>query len=238
MAVKEYKYRKHSDKQRTMILETAKQLFMENEIKDVSMAQIAEACGITRATLYRYFENRDAVVWEIYISYGERMMDILWGKIRGKKVSAYEKIAVYLRGMVDMYLEMPEFYKFFFHFSKEYLSNQIYPDTEYTRELYAETGLTSGSTVAYITEDFADGSVREGLDGRAVGVAVVYGAFGALQIICGNSDVIPLKYGVDAVKVLVSAMENILIGLKHEAYHSQLAEHIWDDLKTDEKGEM
>lgn len=51
MAVREYKYVKHSDKQRAMILETAKRLFMENEIKDITMAQIAKECGITRATV-------------------------------------------------------------------------------------------------------------------------------------------------------------------------------------------
>lgn len=85
MTAKEYKYIKHSDKQRAMILETAKKLFMENEIKDVSMTQIARECGITRATLYRYFENKDAVVWEIYISFGKKWMDTLWGEIHGKK---------------------------------------------------------------------------------------------------------------------------------------------------------
>lgn len=230
MAAKEYKYVKHSDKQRMMILEVAKQLFMENEIKDISMARIAKECGITRATLYHYFENKDAIVWEIYISFGKKWMDVLWGKIRNKEVSTYEKIAVYLRGMIDTYIEMPEFYKFFFHFGKEYLYNQMYPDTVYTRELYETTGLTSGSTVGFLIENFDDGSIREGVDKKTAGIAVVYGAFGMLQTICGNSDAIPLKYGVAPIKVLINAMDNILVGLKNENYHSDLVEHIWDGI--------
>ena len=70
--MKEHKYVKHSDKQRFLILETAEQLFMEYEIKEISMSRIAQECGITRATLYRYFENRDEIVWEIYIHFSEK----------------------------------------------------------------------------------------------------------------------------------------------------------------------
>ena len=35
--MQEYKYVKHSDKQRAFILEKAKELFLEQDIKDVSM---------------------------------------------------------------------------------------------------------------------------------------------------------------------------------------------------------
>lgn len=231
MTAKEYKYIKHSDKQRTMILETAKKLFMENEIKDVSMAQIARECGITRATLYRYFENKDAVVWEIYISFSQKWMDTLWGKTKGKKLSTYEKMAVYLRQMLSMLIETPEFYKFFFHFSKEYLNNQMYSDTVYGKELFKNTGLAAGSTVAFMIEDFEDGSMREGLDAKTTGISVAYGAFGFIRIVYDNMDSIPLKYGVSPMQVLMDGMKNMLVAIKREGYHSELAEHIWDDLE-------
>ncbi len=93
MAAKEYKYVKHSDKQRAMILETAERLFMENEIKDISMAQIAKECCITRATLYRYFENKDAIVWEIYISFNKITAEKAQQMQRKKRLSAYERIS-------------------------------------------------------------------------------------------------------------------------------------------------
>lgn len=232
MMAKEYKYIKHSDKQHAMILETAKKLFMENEIKDVSMTQIAKECGITRATLYRYFENKDAVVWEIYISFGKKWMDTLWGEIHGKKVSTYEKMAVYLRGMLDVFIEMPEFYKFFFHFSKEYLNNQMYSDTVYGKELFKNTGLAAGSTVAFMIEDFEDGSMREGLDAKTTGISVAYGAIGFIRVVCDNMDSIPLKYGVSPIQVLVDGMKNMLVAIKRDDYQSEFAENIWDDLKV------
>lgn len=231
MAAKEYKYVKHSDKQRALILETAERLFMENEIKDISMAQIAKECCITRATLYRYFENKDAIVWEIYISFNKITAEKAQQMQRKKRLSAYERIAMHLRGMLDIFIEMPEFYKFFFHFSKEYLNNQMYPDTIYTRELFETTGVTSGSTVAYMIENFDDGSIREGLDPKTTGVSIAYGAFGLIQVIYNNKDSIPLKYGISPVRVLVNGMKNMLVALKREGYHSEFAEHIWDDIE-------
>ncbi len=231
MAVREYKYVKHSDKQRAMILETAKRLFMENEIKDITMAQIAKECGITRATLYKYFENKDAVVWDIYVSFSEITIGKIQKKISEEALSAYERIAVYLRGLLDIFIEMPEFYKFFSHFSKEYLNNQMYPDTIYTRELFEKTGLTSGSIVAYIIENFDDASIREGIDPKTTGVSIAYGAFGFIQVIYNNQASIPLKYGISPVRVLVNGMKNMLVAVKREGYHSELAEHIWDDIE-------
>lgn len=43
------------------ILDAAGQLFTRREAADVGMNEIARAAGCSRATLYRYFENREAL---------------------------------------------------------------------------------------------------------------------------------------------------------------------------------
>ncbi len=43
------------------ILDSAAQLFVEKGVNTVGMAEIASAAGCSRATLYRYFENRQAL---------------------------------------------------------------------------------------------------------------------------------------------------------------------------------
>ena len=50
------------------ILDAAGQLFAEKEAATVGMHEIASAAGCSRATLYRYFENRDA----LYTAYVHR----------------------------------------------------------------------------------------------------------------------------------------------------------------------
>lgn len=50
------------------ILDAADQLFAEQDAATVGMLEIARAAGCSRATLYRYFENRDA----LYLAYVHR----------------------------------------------------------------------------------------------------------------------------------------------------------------------
>lgn len=50
------------------ILDAAGELFAEQEAATVGMHEIASAAGCSRATLYRYFENRDA----LYTAYVHR----------------------------------------------------------------------------------------------------------------------------------------------------------------------
>jgi AcrR family transcriptional regulator len=51
------------------ILDAAGELFAQNDVGNVGMNDIARAAGCSRPTLYRYFENRDAV-YAAYISRG------------------------------------------------------------------------------------------------------------------------------------------------------------------------
>ena len=179
-----------------------------------------------RATVYRYFENRDAIAWEIYIDFNKQVNQMQREKFRDRKLSTYEKIALFLQNMTDVFAELPDYYKFFFHFSKEYLNNKLYPDTPYTKELYETTGLTSGSTVAFLMENFHDGSVREDLDGKEFCVSLVYGTLGAIQIVNNNRDSLPLKYDLSALQVLKGILRGYLEAAKNDGYQSELVQNL------------
>jgi AcrR family transcriptional regulator len=55
-----------SDEQRIAILDAAEALFLESGIEKTSMGDLAEKAGINRATLYRYFANREDVAIEVF----------------------------------------------------------------------------------------------------------------------------------------------------------------------------
>ncbi|WP_330228019.1 TetR/AcrR family transcriptional regulator [Nocardia sp. NBC_00508] len=50
------------------ILDAVRALFIDNGVSGVGMAEVAEAAGCSRATLYRYFENRQA----LYVAFAGR----------------------------------------------------------------------------------------------------------------------------------------------------------------------
>ena len=59
------------------ILQIAEKLFLAHGIEKTPMTEIAREAGITKATLYRYFPNREEIAVQILIVMLERMMDVL-----------------------------------------------------------------------------------------------------------------------------------------------------------------
>jgi AcrR family transcriptional regulator len=50
------------------ILDAVRMLFLEKSVSGVGMAEVADAAGCSRATLYRYFDNRQA----LYVAFAGR----------------------------------------------------------------------------------------------------------------------------------------------------------------------
>jgi AcrR family transcriptional regulator len=55
---------KHAD-QRMRLLTQARRLIANQGFKETSMSQIAEACEVTKATLYHYFDSKEAILLAI-----------------------------------------------------------------------------------------------------------------------------------------------------------------------------
>ena len=72
------------DKRKHEILEKSLELFTREGYDDVTFQKIADACGITRTTLYIYFKNKKEIfTWSIKQMTGElesRLMEILGDK--------------------------------------------------------------------------------------------------------------------------------------------------------------
>jgi AcrR family transcriptional regulator len=65
------------------ILDAAAHLFTRSDAASVAMFDVAKAAGCSRATLYRYFENRDALYTAYVHREARRMFRELGGRITG-----------------------------------------------------------------------------------------------------------------------------------------------------------
>jgi AcrR family transcriptional regulator len=71
------------------ILDAAGELFAQQEAATVGMNEIASAAGCSRATLYRYFENRDAL-YTAYVhreAYRDRLIEGMMASMRNVRQS-------------------------------------------------------------------------------------------------------------------------------------------------------
>jgi TetR/AcrR family transcriptional regulator len=61
------------DAKRRSILDHATRLFAERGYARASMAEIAEACGSSKALLYHYYENKEQLLYDILLAHFERI---------------------------------------------------------------------------------------------------------------------------------------------------------------------
>ncbi|GAB6888690.1 hypothetical protein JCM13304A_21890 [Desulfothermus okinawensis JCM 13304] len=89
------------EKRRELILEAATHLFSTRNFSEIGMRDIAEEAGISPASIYRYFPNRDAILLEVL---GQ---DINEGRLRQLKrleegANSLEEFAI---GIVDFFFD-------------------------------------------------------------------------------------------------------------------------------------
>jgi AcrR family transcriptional regulator len=65
------------------ILEAAREVFARDGIRGARMGKIAEAAGCSRATLYRYFPNKEALLHAYMVRVAKDFGEVLDSKLRG-----------------------------------------------------------------------------------------------------------------------------------------------------------
>lgn len=68
---------KDHDTKRGHILKTAARVFAEEGYARASMAEVARACGISKANIYHYYDSKDALLFDILDSYLRTLRDRL-----------------------------------------------------------------------------------------------------------------------------------------------------------------
>ena len=63
------------DEKRSQILKSAARFFAEEGYHGASMAQIASACGFSKANLYHYYDGKDALLYDLLEAYLSGLAD-------------------------------------------------------------------------------------------------------------------------------------------------------------------
>ncbi len=100
---------------RERMLETGLRMFGENGIEAVRMQDVADACGLGIATLYRYFNNKLEFViaigarkWEDYF----QVVEAEYVRRGGELMNAAEELEFYLSSYILLYREHKDVLRF------------------------------------------------------------------------------------------------------------------------------
>jgi AcrR family transcriptional regulator len=108
------------DEQRENILQAAETLFLQNGLENTSMIDITRQAGITRATLYRYFQNRDEIAVQIQM----RMMGKIQAVLPGEGLpSTLEEHRQGAQQVIRNFDRLRDAYRYIGMFDRIYLDN-------------------------------------------------------------------------------------------------------------------
>ncbi|HOG51785.1 MAG TPA: TetR/AcrR family transcriptional regulator [Lentisphaeria bacterium] len=98
----------HAERQKE-IMRKALHLFGQNGYPDVTYRQIADACGLSRTSLYKYFTNKreifDSALQHLVLSLGEEFR----ATVRSNPtLSATDKLQMVLQLAIDLMLRKPD----------------------------------------------------------------------------------------------------------------------------------
>ncbi len=155
-------YYGHRERQRDRILMTAEQLFIRDGIDNVSIADIADAVGMTRATIYRYFANRVEIAWALQRRYTENLIDSMPSDATNERLPGVTRLRATLQGFCDYYFQYPERALYFTQFDRMHTTQE---DNVQLQELKRNDAQIINDPVSQlIVIGMRDGSLRANLD--------------------------------------------------------------------------
>lgn len=104
-AVKISRPAKH-DRRKTLIREEAAKVFAENGFRGATMQQVADACGMHKASVYHYYRSKDAILFDI-LTFADQEISDLIDREEVKDISDLEKVGRFVSSHVAWYLHHP-----------------------------------------------------------------------------------------------------------------------------------
>ncbi len=205
-------YANHRDTQREWILEVAEDLFIEKGIEKVTIADIATASRLTRATLYRYFPGKEQMAHEIF-----RFVTKGWAERTEREVwsqpgAGHAHVERFVISYFDYLLANPRETRFVAEFN--YLYAKQWPVEVMTQLLAENLEVDRQRLLACIRQGQADGSIRADIDAELL-VAAVFNFNSALMSRLGEmGDKIQGEYGVSQRVIFSQLCRIFLDGLK------------------------
>ncbi len=116
---------------RERMLETGFRIFSEKGIEPVPMQEVADACGLGIATLYRYFSTKPTFViaigakkWEEYF----REVEKEYARRGGEMMNAAEELEFYLSAYIVLYRQHQDVLRFNQNFNGYILHERVSPE--------------------------------------------------------------------------------------------------------------
>lgn len=190
------------DEQRNAILDAAEILFLQKGLENTTMGDIAEETGIHRATIYRYFPDRDPIAFEIAVRMLKKIsLTAGFLESSGQPISEGE----FMLAMIDHFDELRDAYHYLGMF------NHLYGD-RYPNEKLANWFKEQVFSVIPSRSELQREELKQE---RAQIVVILNAIMSFLQIMASRGDLMASEQGVAVTEQLKIFTEMVKVYLDH-----------------------
>ena len=108
--------RRKDDEKVRNIKEAVIKLILQEGFHGTSVSKIARMAGVSPATVYIYYENKDVMLHDIYLEYSEEIYDYLLDSMK-QEMEGRRQIELLIRSYYNYILENKEIFSFVEQFS-------------------------------------------------------------------------------------------------------------------------
>ena len=205
-------YSNHRENQKEWILEVSEDLFIQKGIERVTIGDIAEASRLTRATIYKYFANKEQIAQEIFKIITKGWRDRNEREVWGIQGTGYERLENFITSLFSYLFQNPREAGFVGEL------NYLYAK-EWSAEMYAENMLGNlredrQFVLDSIQHGIDDGSLRRDMDPELMLAAFFNFISGMISRLGEMGDKVEKEFGMSTQTIFTQIYRVFLDGLK------------------------
>lgn len=175
------------------ILQIARCLLLEKDWNEVTLGGIAAESGVSRVTVYKYFNSLHDIIYEIQLQC-LREITASQSTMSHPNASGAEKLSMYMRGAVETFKDNMEQYRFIALFDHHYRIN--FPSEEFRLNYRAATQDDFLRLREVLQEGMEDGSLRSEFDLDMLTWTFSQTLFSMLQRMAVRGQLIEKQWGI------------------------------------------
>lgn len=164
--------------QKNQILEASSQLFMTHGIRSVSMDDLARHLGISKKTIYQFFENKENLVTEVVL-----------GEVQKEK----DEVASIIMNSENAIDQMRKIAKMALSTLDSISAGTMFDLQKYYRKQWLIIADLHKKIICSVIEQNIERGIKEGIYRPEINPAIISRLYGEIAFSVVNNDVFPLK---------------------------------------------
>lgn len=205
-------YANHRENQRTLILDCAAELFIAKGIEPVTIGQIAKAAHITRATIYKYFSNKEEIAQALFQAITQSWHERNKQEVYGVEGNGYARLQTFNDSLFNYLFQNPREASFVAEVN--YLYAKSWSAEQFSETMLANLVEDRAFVLQCIQEGIADGSLRNDMEAELM-LAVFFNFLsGTISRFGEMGDKVQAEFGIHTRTVFTHLYHTFLDGLK------------------------